>query len=220
MNSADDQFDICLAAYKRQRVRAQRKASAVLQSLQDQRASGLAGQAKGLPPQLINSVNGPPLDEITSLKRMHVPPMVNCECSGVTVCALLNTSCPFSTMSEHTVHRLRLDDQVMAWKQSPQDASALHQHVYALRTPVRGCVKYVDLEFGSWKQVHEFAVVEEPFPEVSLGIDFLRRSQCLINFENATLIVGGVRGEKVQLLNAKDVTSQSMMTLASRTSLL
>lgn len=110
MNSADDQFDICLAAYKRQRVRAQRKASAVLQSLQDQRASGLAGQANGLPPQLINSVNGPPLDEITSLKRMHVPPMVNCECSGVTVCALLNTSCPFSTMSEHTVHRLRLDD--------------------------------------------------------------------------------------------------------------
>ncbi|KAL1427630.1 hypothetical protein MTO96_017326 [Rhipicephalus appendiculatus] len=123
-------------------------------------------------------------------------------------------------MSEHTVHRLRLGDQVMAWKQCPQDASALHQHLYTLRTPVRGYVKYVDLEFGSWKQVYEFAVVEEPFPEVSLGIDFLRRSQCLINFENATLLVGGVRGEKVQLLNAKDITTQSMMALASRTRLL
>ncbi|KAL1486320.1 hypothetical protein MTO96_047018, partial [Rhipicephalus appendiculatus] len=43
---------------------------------------------------------------------------------------------------------------------------------------------------------------------------------CLINFENATLLVGGVRGEKVQLLNAKDITTQSMMALASRTSLL
>ncbi|KAH6936674.1 hypothetical protein HPB50_020581 [Hyalomma asiaticum] len=220
MNSADDQFDICLAAYKRQRIRAQRKASAVLQSLQDRTTSGFSGQANGLTPRLINSVNGPQLDENTSLKRMHVPPMVNCECNGITVCALLNTSCPFSTMSEQTVRRLRLGDQVMAWKQSPQEASTLHQHLFTLRTPVRGCVKYVDLEFGSWKQVYEFAVVEEPFPEVSLGIDFLRRSQCLINFENATLLVGGARGEKVQLLNAKDISSQSMMALASRNSLL
>ncbi|XP_054929552.1 uncharacterized protein [Dermacentor andersoni] len=77
----------------------------------------------------------------------------------------------------------------------------------------------VDLEFGSWKQVYEFAV-EEPFPEVSLGIDFLRRSQCVINFETATLLVGGIRGEKVQLLNAKDISSQSMVALAPRTSVL
>ncbi|XP_054929553.1 uncharacterized protein [Dermacentor andersoni] len=141
MTSADDQFDICIAAYKRQRIRAQRKAPTVLQALQDRAASGLSGQVNGLPPRLINSVNGPPLDENASLKRMHVPPMVNCECNGFTVCALLDTSCPFSTMSEHTVHRLRLGDQVLAWKQSPPEASALHQHLFNLRTPVRGCVK-------------------------------------------------------------------------------
>ncbi|XP_077518529.1 nuclear receptor-interacting protein 3-like [Amblyomma americanum] len=217
MSGTDDDFDICLAAFKRQRIRAQRKASAALQSLVRMRTSDLRGQVNGFPTRLINSVNGSSLDESASLKRMHVPPMVNCECNGVSVCALLNTSCAFSTMSEHTVRRLRLGDQVVAWKQAP--AETLHQRLLSPRGPVRGCVKYVDLAFGSWKQVYEFAVVEEGFPEVSLGIDFLRRSQCLINFEAAVLLVGGARGEKVQLLSAKDISSQSMAALA-RTSAL
>lgn len=81
-----------------------------------------------------------------------------------------------------------------------------------------GCVKYVDLAFGAWKQICEFVVVEEALPAVSLGIDFLRKSQCVINFEAAHLLVGGSRGERVQLLGAKDIASLSRAALLAITS--
>ncbi|GFQ86774.1 hypothetical protein TNCT_58891, partial [Trichonephila clavata] len=52
---------------------------------------------------------------------------------------------------------------------------------------------------------------ETNIADITLGIDFLRKTQSVVNFGDSVLLVGGPKGERIPFL-----TSREVMSLAKR----
>ncbi|XP_054712555.1 uncharacterized protein LOC129222130 [Uloborus diversus] len=125
----------------------------------------------------LSNIAVPLFDEDVRIARMHVPPVVRCECNGIEAYALISTSETVSTISIDFVRKLKLLDQVIPEPSNVFNPLALHN------PELKGKVKYIDLAIGIWQQVAQFNIVENYVSDVTLGIDFLRRTQSMVNFE-------------------------------------
>ncbi|GIY39561.1 asp_protease domain-containing protein [Caerostris darwini] len=153
----------------------------------------------------LGSLSSTLFDEDTRIGRMHLPPVIRCECNSVEGYALISTSETVSTISMDFVRKLRVLDQIL-----PEMSQAFNP--LGVRQPeVKGKVKYIDLVIGTWQQVAQFNIVESSIADITLGIDFLRRTQSVVNFGDSVLLVGGHKGEKIPFL-----TSREVMALAKR----
>ncbi|XP_022247345.1 uncharacterized protein LOC111086901 isoform X3 [Limulus polyphemus] len=121
------------------------------------------------------------------------------KCNGVEGYALINTGAMATTISMNMVKKLRQTDQIV------HDASAILNPLGLPLPEFKGKVKYVDLTLGRWHQVSQFFVVDDTVPEVSLGVDFLRKTQSVVHLEDASLRIGGQKGERVSFLTTRDV---------------
>ncbi|XP_022247343.1 uncharacterized protein LOC111086901 isoform X2 [Limulus polyphemus] len=179
----DDVFDIRQIALRRQQRRLHARAS-VEQLLETEAATFGKCRSSSFDTKNFgtNSNNGtqntfvstmavPLFEDDSRLSRMHVPPIVKCECNGVEGYALINTGAMATTISMNMVKKLRQTDQIV------HDASAILNPLGLPLPEFKGKVKYVDLTLGRWHQVSQFFVVDDTVPEVSLGVDFLRKTQ-------------------------------------------
>ncbi|GIY77976.1 asp_protease domain-containing protein [Caerostris extrusa] len=185
----------------------------------------------------LGSLSSTLFDEDTRIGRMHLPPVIRCECNSVEGYALISTSETVSTISMDFVRKLRgykqakraIEDTASKWYEwkkalladrcvfvvvldqiIPEMSQAFNP--LGVRQPeVKGKVKYIDLVIGSWQQVAQFNIVESSIADITLGIDFLRRTQSVVNFGDSVLLVGGHKGEKIPFL-----TSREVMALAKR----
>ncbi|CAL1291388.1 unnamed protein product [Larinioides sclopetarius] len=144
-------------------------------------------------------------DEDSRLGRMHMPPVIRCECNGVEGYALISTSETVSTITMDFARKLRVLDQIIP------DMSQSFNPLAVNQPEMKGKVKYIDLTIGSWQQVAQFNIVESSIADITLGIDFLRRTQSVVNFGDSVLLVGGAKGERIPFL-----TSREVMSLAKR----
>ncbi|GFT50885.1 asp_protease domain-containing protein [Nephila pilipes] len=144
-------------------------------------------------------------DEDTRVGRMHMPPVIRCECNGVEGYALISTSETVSTISMDFIRKLRVLDQIIPEMSQVFNPLAMQQ------PEVKGKVKYIDLAIGTWQQVAQFNIVENNIADITLAIDFLRRTQSVVNFGDSVLLVGGPKGERIPFL-----TSREVMSLAKR----
>uniref|UniRef100_A0A2L2XZ71 Nuclear receptor-interacting protein 3 n=1 Tax=Parasteatoda tepidariorum TaxID=114398 RepID=A0A2L2XZ71_PARTP len=88
------------------------------------------------------------LEEEIHIGRMHVPPVITCECNGSEAFAHISSSEPVSTMSANFLRKLRLQDQVVPDTGHVFDSFSLQQ-----QKELKGKVKYIDLSIGStWQQ--------------------------------------------------------------------
>ncbi|XP_076343905.1 nuclear receptor-interacting protein 3-like [Tachypleus tridentatus] len=138
-------------------------------------------------------------EDESRLGRMHVPPIIKCECNGVESYALINTGAMISSISMKMVEKLSLTDEIIPDSTSTSITLGI-PHPY-----IKGKVKYLDLTIGNWQQVSQFCVVEDVIPELTLGVDFLRKTQATVNFEDTFLRIGGHEGERVPFLTTREV---------------
>ncbi|KFM59415.1 Nuclear receptor-interacting protein 3, partial [Stegodyphus mimosarum] len=218
---SDGEIDIRLLALKRQQKRKKGQSNGLEHQVLEPAVNSYGRVRSGLsayettPLKVYNPPSSPAndrkhsgnllFDEETRIGRMHVPPVVQCECNGLETYALISTSDPVSTISIDLVRKLRLLDQVIPEPMNAHGLFSLHG------LDVKGRVKYIDLTLGSWQQVAQFNIVEHYICDVTLGTDFLRKTQSIVNFEDASLLVGGSRGERVPFLNTREI-----MTLTRR----
>ncbi|KAG8175999.1 hypothetical protein JTE90_020781 [Oedothorax gibbosus] len=213
MMSDDGDVDIRVLALRRQQQR-RRQSSNVLQENNTEgttpyssRVSSAyettpvktyASSASSSPARRSSYVGG--LDEEARIGRMHVPPVIMCQCNGVESYALISTSETVSTISMDFVKKLRLMDQIL-----PEISPVFNP--LSLRQPeLMGKVKYVDLAIGNnWQQVAQFNIIEAYLTDITLGIDFLRRTQSVLNFGDSVLLLGG--REKISFLTSREVIS-------------
>jgi len=153
------------------------------------------------------------IDEDMRIGRMHLPPVIRCECNGKEAYALISSSETVSTISLDFVRKLRLLDQIIPETSHVFNPLSLHQQ------ELKGKVKYIDLSIGSWQQVAQFNIVENYISDITLGIDFLRRTQSVVNFEDSSLIVGSSKGERIPFLNSREVMSIARRTANKTTNL-
>jgi len=147
----------------------------------------------------LGSLPVPLFDDDVRIGRMHVPPVIRCEANGFEAYALISTSETVSTISSDFVRKIKLVDQVIPEPSHVYNPLALHH------PELKGKVKYIDLTIGSWQQVAQFDVVEHYISDITLGIDFLRKTQSVVNFAETVLIVGGTKGERVPFLNTREI---------------
>lgn len=162
----------------------------------------------------LGSLPVPIFDDDIRIGRMHVPPVIKCECNGLDAYALISTSETVSTISADFIRKLRLVDQVIPEPSHVYNPLALHQ------PELKGKVKYIDLTIGSWQQVAQFDVVENYISDITLGIDFLRKTQSVVNFEEAALMVGGNKGERIPFLNTREIMTVARRNVNRPTSLI
>lgn len=208
---SDDEIDIRQIALKRQQRRVQSRAT-VEQILEKEtvplaRRRSSAFDNKSFVTEVktnsqrdyISNMPMPMFDDDSRMGRMHVPPVVKCECNNLETYALVNTSSTVSTMSLELIERLRLTDSII-----PESSTAINP--LSIPQPnFKGKIKYIELSIGSWQQVAQFNVVESSIPDICLGIDFLRKTQSIVSFEDSSLTVGGHKGERVSFLANRDV---------------
>lgn len=205
---SDDDTDIRQIALRRQqrRVRSRATVEQILEKetaqLTRRRSSTFENKSFEVNNPKSNFISNMPMplfDDDSRMGRMHVPPVIKCECNNLETFALINTSSTVSTISMDLIERLRLTDSVI-----PEPSTTINP----LSTPqpeFKGKIKYIELSIGSWQQIAQFNVVDSSIPDISLGIDFLRKTQCIVNFEDSSLTVAGHKGERVSFLNNRDV---------------
>ncbi|XP_076313226.1 nuclear receptor-interacting protein 3-like isoform X4 [Tachypleus tridentatus] len=120
-------------------------------------------------------------------------------CNGVETYASINTSTSISTISRNLVEKLGVTDQIIP------NGTAIFNPLGLLHPKVNGKVKYLDLTLGSWQQVSQFYVVDSSIPDITFGVDFLRKTQSIVNFEDFSLKIGGENGERIPFLSNRDV---------------
>ncbi|XP_076313221.1 nuclear receptor-interacting protein 3-like isoform X1 [Tachypleus tridentatus] len=141
----------------------------------------------------------PILEDESRMGRLNIPPVVKCECNGVETYASINTSTSISTISRNLVEKLGVTDQIIP------NGTAIFNPLGLLHPKVNGKVKYLDLTLGSWQQVSQFYVVDSSIPDITFGVDFLRKTQSIVNFEDFSLKIGGENGERIPFLSNRDV---------------
>ncbi|XP_035212423.1 uncharacterized protein LOC118186438 [Stegodyphus dumicola] len=189
LKMSDGEIDIRLLALKRQQKRKKGQSNGLEHQVLEPAVNSYGRVRSGLsayettPLKTYNPPSSPAndrkhsgnllFDEETRIGRMHVPPVVQCECNGLETYALISTSDPVSTISIDLVRKLRLLDQVIPEPMNAHGLFSLHG------LDVKGRVKYIDLTLGSWQQVAQFNIVEHYICDVTLGTDFLRKTQSL-----------------------------------------
>ncbi|XP_037087871.1 uncharacterized protein LOC119108671 isoform X1 [Pollicipes pollicipes] len=142
-------------------------------------------------------ISVPLFDTEVSLARGSIPPIVLCQCNGRRAYALLDTSNVYSTISRGLVSAFNMSRDVI------QDRTTPPSPISGLERPIiHGKLKYMEVSLGKSQLNMQLFVVSDTTPELVLGVDFLKKTQTVINFSESCALVGG---EKVRFVSGQEL---------------
>ncbi|XP_037088192.1 uncharacterized protein LOC119108671 isoform X2 [Pollicipes pollicipes] len=139
--------------------------------------------------------------ELTAAESRREPrisvPLFDTECNGRRAYALLDTSNVYSTISRGLVSAFNMSRDVI------QDRTTPPSPISGLERPIiHGKLKYMEVSLGKSQLNMQLFVVSDTTPELVLGVDFLKKTQTVINFSESCALVGG---EKVRFVSGQEL---------------
>lgn len=162
-------------------------------------------EPKGFMAEITRSATQPKLmpsliEDETRIARSHVPPVIKCQCNGVEAKALVNSASTISTVSKDFARRIKALSDVVS------DVGNVSNPLRVPMPYMEGRLQCVELIIGNFQQNLQLYVVTENPADISLGVDFLRKSHGIVNFQESCLVLGGSRGHKVPFLTNSEIS--------------
>ncbi|KAL7637460.1 UNVERIFIED_CONTAM: hypothetical protein RMT77_012188 [Armadillidium vulgare] len=153
-------------------------------------------------------------DELPSaFSRNLLPPLINIEIQGEEIPALVNTSSHISLISLRLVNLINLRKDIVADKTVPPSPLSFGQ-----KTPylIEGKLRYVELNIKDAKHVTQLYVARDLPVDLVLGVDFLKKTQIRINFQESTVTVpSGAEEVKMPFLSIRELDHKPPVILDS-----